>query len=1233
MVAPSHQFLYPNGLPLSSGEAPTRSHNHMAFVGANTGFLPPNAFPTIPPPYDAWESAARELPSVCASDDWPTYVESLPSIPAEDLDDIHVLRANLYLGLIAHAVANVGQLPIPDTIMAPWRELGGRLERPTPSLIGHDMSIYNFDVVCNETDPPGAALPVLLLKDAWTQTRLHVTMTGTTTERNYLTCFMSIEMAARPLPGAICRAQQATFENDLAELRGALNQIIQILEEMTYAFQSGHPCPLSSRYIDHVEFTRCSSPISTAVVQGEKTFSGLLFPSIHLMDAFIARESFQTELGRLAAEERQWLPKLHREFLECVQAMSVYDYINELPEDEEKQSLMSLYRRLLSSFASEGGFLGKHRIRINAFIEIGMKVGRLATASGIPSPQWQKRTWQNVNEMLLSSMEERLSQYPQSFCESRVQESITYHVGDGNVRSITLRNPPYALFYRPGDHLAVLPENSPLEVSKTLDGLHIDGDHEILVRNPAWIRYLKERGEHIIAASQQHFAMTAREFFRFAVLQPLDQGFVDRFVEIMFITSPAMLFYLSAHPSAPVRHVMSMLEKVSPISFSHIIPRLDELFQPMNRVLYSIASHMGSSPEIVSLLVGKVEYKVPAFLSFADGQAPWRVAEKVKYELPIEASRRFLGRYQSKKPGMSLDEKEVVIGNDSGDDRSNGPLQMATTVLLKACEAPGRKPNVTAKIISRSQVIRSKARAASTPYIYVKGASSSFMWSLKENDHVRVRIEPNIDFRLPEDDTAPVIMVALGTGASPFRAFLHELIQRHGGKNRSPHFKRPWLILGVRKLSSIPFLDVLEEAYCKHKVISLTMAVSREDRELDEEESNHELRFKAGRRTRINGLLTDPAFASHFWDFVSGTAHVYACGKPDLELLLREMISSVCRSSAISSGLLSPHSSPEQIEDFCLQFPDRMAANKQLHIDTYFGGKVPDSGKQYPISEVALHNDSKSCWVIFRGNVYDLTRYISIHPGGPKILLDKGGRDMTNDFNIAHGEWNRRVASMVEPYRIGILKPFRKSSERLRVFMDEWSTPFLHNILEHRVVFLLDRNEFDDLNEPSAFVQWRSPAFTSLGRQRLVEKVWDSYEPDNFDLIDRFLDPSREGRYLQDLLECASCRSDIFQIRAEFRTIRHDVIASLPSSSSLFGEGGERPSKLLDLVSVFLEKILHMAISVQESVEKAMEISKAGLPFSDVTIVLIAYVLQDIISGAKEGYGFLAKEVLTPKGN
>ncbi|KIY51615.1 cytochrome b5 [Fistulina hepatica ATCC 64428] len=45
--------------------------------------------------------------------------------------------------------------------------------------------------------------------------------------------------------------------------------------------------------------------------------------------------------------------------------------------------------------------------------------------------------------------------------------------------------------------------------------------------------------------------------------------------------------------------------------------------------------------------------------------------------------------------------------------------------------------------------------------------------------------------------------------------------------------------------------------------------------------------------------------------------------------------------------------------------------------------------------EVQKHNSARSCWVVFDGDVYDVTSYIAQHPGGSRILLQNAGKDIT----------------------------------------------------------------------------------------------------------------------------------------------------------------------------------------------------------------------------------------------
>ena len=42
-------------------------------------------------------------------------------------------------------------------------------------------------------------------------------------------------------------------------------------------------------------------------------------------------------------------------------------------------------------------------------------------------------------------------------------------------------------------------------------------------------------------------------------------------------------------------------------------------------------------------------------------------------------------------------------------------------------------------------------------------------------------------------------------------------------------------------------------------------------------------------------------------------------------------------------------------------------------------------------AEVAKHNSKKSCWIVIDSKVYDVTGFLSAHPGGATVLLKQAG--------------------------------------------------------------------------------------------------------------------------------------------------------------------------------------------------------------------------------------------------
>lgn len=61
-------------------------------------------------------------------------------------------------------------------------------------------------------------------------------------------------------------------------------------------------------------------------------------------------------------------------------------------------------------------------------------------------------------------------------------------------------------------------------------------------------------------------------------------------------------------------------------------------------------------------------------------------------------------------------------------------------------------------------------------------------------------------------------------------------------------------------------------------------------------------------------------------------------------------------------------------------------------------------GSSYYLSEVSKHNSSADCWVAIDGAVYDLTSFITRHPGGSAVISNLCGTDATMAFQSQHAK-------------------------------------------------------------------------------------------------------------------------------------------------------------------------------------------------------------------------------------
>ncbi len=121
-------------------------------------------------------------------------------------------------------------------------------------------------------------------------------------------------------------------------------------------------------------------------------------------------------------------------------------------------------------------------------------------------------------------------------------------------------------------------------------------------------------------------------------------------------------------------------------------------------------------------------------------------------------------------------------------------------------------------------------------------------------DQVRIYFHQNNNFRLPENDETPVLMIGPGTGIAPFRAFIEERAARDAkGKN--------WLFFGDQHFSydflyQLEWLDYLESGV----LTELSLAFSRDQRE----------------KIYVQHRLLERGAEVYQW--MESGAHIYVCG-------------------------------------------------------------------------------------------------------------------------------------------------------------------------------------------------------------------------------------------------------------------------------------------------------------------------------------------------------------------
>jgi len=68
--------------------------------------------------------------------------------------------------------------------------------------------------------------------------------------------------------------------------------------------------------------------------------------------------------------------------------------------------------------------------------------------------------------------------------------------------------------------------------------------------------------------------------------------------------------------------------------------------------------------------------------------------------------------------------------------------------------------------------------------------------------------------------------------------------------------------------------------------------------------------------------------------------------------------------------------------------------------------------------EVSKHNTRNDCYLIINNKVYDVSEYISYHPGGSRVITSRCGKEVTGIFARIH---SNRAWDLLKKYKVGTI--------------------------------------------------------------------------------------------------------------------------------------------------------------------------------------------------------------------
>ncbi|KAL2752424.1 hypothetical protein ACRALDRAFT_1083188 [Sodiomyces alcalophilus JCM 7366] len=279
-----------------------------------------------------------------------------------------------------------------------------------------------------------------------------------------------------------------------------------------------------------------------------------------------------------------------------------------------------------------------------------------------------------------------------------------------------------------------------------------------------------------------------------------------------------------------------------------------------------------------------------------------------------------------------------------------------------------------------------------------------------DDDEILIGVSRPVAFQLPLDRAAPCAFFAGGSGIAPFRSFWQSRAGNTVGRNI--------LYLGVQSREKFCYEDELRQ-YVNAGLMEVHLAFSRDSRGLVYDSSVRDLVERRMEPRYIDALIAEQG--ATVCDLAMSKKHgglggyLYICGSV-------AVFDSVM--NGIRKAIYNHRTATMESTDLII---NTAFAERRIMLDVFMTPKpLPCNRPTIPLSQLALHTGHRPggrMWIGVHGNVYDVTDFSPMHPGGTLIIRSNAGVDCSKSFdNLAHTN-NPEVASLLTKYFVGRLTP------------------------------------------------------------------------------------------------------------------------------------------------------------------------------------------------------------------